>query len=195
MADLRYFCLMTKQAALTFPALALTQINEFGVVQGGDCDTRYKIAIDGDVCLCRQVYPVAKMPVVPRLRISASGTHLRPPMMTCEGPLRGKRGRVTDIAKEAEIVKGSRTPAARALPHTRAAGVREASGEETAGRVRSVVVRVMGIVMLAVAARRGGPGELELSEAAADGDRVSRRAAWRRHAYRNERHDCGARWR
>src|SRR5512134_319233 len=92
-------------------------------------------------------------------------------------------------------VKGSRTPAARALPHTRAAGVREASGEETAGRVRSVVVRVMGIVMLAVAARRGGPGELELSEAAADGDRVSRRAAWRRHAYRNERHDCGARWR
>lgn len=86
-------------------------------------------------------------------------------------PLSGaKRTRRRGAATSAHV-KGSRTPAADGRPpHRRAAGVREASGEETAGRVRSVVPRAMGIVALAVVAR---PARLfELGQPEALGERA-----------------------
>src|SRR5215475_9101175 len=92
------------------------------------------------------------------------------------------------------IVKGSRTPAAaRTMPHTQAAGVREASREETAGRVRSVVPRAMGIVRLRVVARWAGAAEFGRPEKMADGDGVARRTALRRHVYRRETQERGPR--
>ena len=67
------------------------------------------------------------------------------------------------------LVKGSRTPAAaRTTPHTQAAGVREASGEETAGRVRSVVPHAIGIVAFPIVARRAGAAESGQRDAVAD---------------------------
>jgi len=84
------------------------------------------------------------------------------------------------------FVKGSRTPAARAVPHTRAAGVREASGEETAGQVRSVVPRAMGIVSLALVARCAGPAWCGPREGSRRGGQSGRRGSMRRHACRDE---------
>ena len=65
------------------------------------------------------------------------------------------------------------------MPHTQAAGVREASREETAGRVRAVVRRTMGIVMLRVVAQWAGAAEFGRPEKIADGDGVARRTALR----------------
>jgi len=79
------------------------------------------------------------------------------------------------------------------MPHTRAAGVREASREETAGRVRSVVRRAMGIVTLPVVARWAGASELGRDEVVADGDEVARRTTLREHPYRTDTQERGPR--
>src|SRR5882724_246175 len=61
-------------------------------------------------------------------------------------------------------------------PHTRAAGVREASREESAGQVRSVAPRTMGKVALAVVSWSARTIECEGREALASADKH----AWRR---------------
>src|SRR5258706_5799727 len=71
------------------------------------------------------------------------------------------------------------------MPHTGAAGVREASGEETAGRIGSVVPRAMGIVALAVVARCVWVAGAGQREAVADRDGVLRRGTSRPRAYRH----------
>jgi hypothetical protein len=77
------------------------------------------------------------------------------------------------------VVKGSRTPAdeGRRL-HTRAAGVREASGEETAGRVRSVAPRTMGKVALTVVLWSAVTIESGRREALAHADERAWRRIW-----------------
>src|SRR5258705_9889344 len=73
------------------------------------------------------------------------------------------------------------------MPHTRAAGVRVASGEETAGRIGSVVPRAMGIVALAVVARGVGLAGLGQREAVANRDGVLRRGTSMPRVYRHGR--------
>ena len=79
------------------------------------------------------------------------------------------------------------------MRQTGAAGVREASGEETAGRVRSEVLRAMGIVTLPVVARWAGPSELGRDAVVADGDEVARRSTLREHPYRTDTQERGPR--
>ena len=72
--------------------------------------------------------------------------------------------------------------AARMVPVARAAGVREASKEETAGQDRSVVPRAMEIVALAVVAWPARLVELGQPEALGESDAGPKRGILRRRA-------------
>src|SRR5687767_40460 len=65
------------------------------------------------------------------------------------------------------------------MPHARAAGVREASGEETAGQVHSVVLRTMGNVALAAVSWCAPTIESGRCEALSHADEHAWQRIWR----------------
>ena len=78
------------------------------------------------------------------------------------------------------------------MRQTRAAGVGEASGEETAGQVGAVGPGAMGIVALAVVVRCARLAEFEQHEAATEGAGEPRRGSLGARRYRNSVHDRAA---